>query len=84
MDGWMVPGPEPETDGQTTLYWTVEQWLQTAREPEQDGCRSATSSVSQADLANGLANWSGRAMYLSETRSDVKLSGARSRLRGFG
>jgi hypothetical protein len=44
-------------------------------------CRSATRSVSQADLANGLANRSGRAVYLSETRSDVRSTGARSRLR---
>jgi hypothetical protein len=74
--GLVVPGPGPETDDR-------QQWLQTARSQYgcRKRCRSATRSVSQADLANGLANRSGRAVYLSETRSDVRSSGARSRLR---
>jgi hypothetical protein len=59
-----------------------QQWLQTARVQYEcrKRCRTATRSVSQADVANGLANRSGRAAYLSETRSDVRSSGARSRL----
>jgi hypothetical protein len=72
----VVPGPGPDTDDR-------QQWLQSAREQyeRRKRCRTATRSVSQADVANGLANRSGRAVYLSETRSDVRSSGARSRLR---
>jgi hypothetical protein len=72
---WVVPGPGPDS-------YDRQQWLQTAREQYEcrKRCRTATRSVSQADVANGLANRSGRAAYLSETRSDVRSSGARSRL----
>ena len=73
---WVVPGPGPDS-------YDRQQWLQTAREQYEcrKRCRTATRSVSQADVANGLANRSGRAVYLSETRSDVRSTGARSRLR---
>jgi hypothetical protein len=82
---WVVPGPGPDDRRQTTdSKWVSDGERATILYECRERCRTATSSVSQADLANGLANRSRRAVYLSETRSDVRSSGARSRLREMG